>query len=324
MTDAAVTVGLLVSALLGAAFVATTLVERQRDRVRGRIGRMLGPVREPARPAPASPQLAATPKDLAAPARRVLPAFVAKRTDRLASLATGRISTLRLVIVALLSAIVALIAARSLSVSPILAVAIAAAAAAAGPVIAILYLKGRYDRAFLEVFPDALDLIVRAVKAGLPVSEALTTVGSEISDPVGTEFRLICDQIRIAVDLNQALIHASHRIQIIEFRFFVSCLALQRQTGGNLAETLGNLSTTIRRRNEMRLKAKALSSEGRVSAIVLSLLPIGVSGLLFLVNPVYISMLFKDSRGHHLLLAAGISLAFGVAFMRFLIKRAVR
>jgi tight adherence protein B len=253
-----------------------------------------------------------------------LPGWLAQRVERASLMAGAQTSLLKLLLVAAIAVVVVLLVGNQLSLSPAIILLAAAAAAVLAPYAFVKYLKGRYDGQFLQVFPDALDLIVRAIKAGLPVSEALVTVGAEIADPVGKEFRLVCDEIKIAVDLEHSLSRAADRIQIIDFRFFVSALALQRQIGGNLAETLSNLSNTIRRRTEMKLKARALSAEGRISAIVLGLLPGAIAFLLYLVNPVYASMLFQDRRGQHLLAIALVSLVSGILMMRWMIKRAVR
>jgi Flp pilus assembly protein TadB len=255
---------------------------------------------------------------------RFLPAALAVRLERASLVAGTQTSTTKLLLVAVLAVAVVVIIGHQMSLGAPIVLIVAAGAAILVPYFFVKYLKGRYDAQFLQVFPDALDLIVRAIKAGLPVSDALVTVGAEIADPVGKEFRQICDEIKIAVDLDHSLARAADRIQIIDFRFFVSALALQRRIGGNLAETLGNLSNTIRRRTEMRLKARALSAEGRVSAIVLSILPIALATLLYLVNPEFGSMLLHDPRGHKMIGVAAVILIMGIVTMRWMIKRAVR
>ena len=128
------------------------------------------------------------------------------------------------------------------------------------------------------MFPDALDLVRRGVKAGLPVNEALAVAGREIADPVGSEFRRALDQVQIGVQMIDALQQTSDRVRVADFRFLVVALALQQKTGGSLAETLGNLSGVIRARKALRLKARALSAEAKASAAVLAVLPFVVGG----------------------------------------------
>ena len=322
MTDVAVIVALAVTALLGMALVATSARDRQRSHVRARLHHVIDPTQP--RHAAAQPQLEVGRSTRSQPRNRFLPTWLAKRAERASTMAGMHASPTKLLLVALIAVAVVVLIGQQMSLGAPVILLAAAAVAILVPYFLLQYLKGRYDNQFLEVFPDALDLIVRAIKAGLPVSDALVTVGAEIGDPVGKEFRQICDEIKIAVDLDQSLAGAADRIQIIDFRFFVSALALQRQIGGNLAETLSNLSNTIRRRNEMRLKARALSAEGRISAVVLSCLPMALAGMLYLINPEFGGMLVRDPRGHKLIGVAIVILISGILTMRWMIKRAVR
>lgn len=161
----------------------------------------------------------------------------------------------------------------------------------------------RRVRAFGAGFPDGLDLMVRGLKAGLPVGETIATVGRELPDPMGTEFRTIADQVRLGSSLEEALWAATERFDIPEFRFFALSVALQRETGGNLGETLANLADILRQRAQLRLKIRALTSEGRTSAIVLAALPFMVFFALFFLNREYALVLLNDPRG--LLITAG-------------------
>jgi len=168
------------------------------------------------------------------------------------------------------------------------------------------------QHAFLDNFPDAIDLIVRAVRAGIPVNETLHLVADEGAPPVSDEFRAIAEEIAVGVDLSDACVNATHRIGIPDFNFFVVSLLLQRETGGHLAETLDNLSTVVRGRKEMRLKVKALTSEGRISAKILSAMPIVTIAAIFAIRPEYMLPLFNDPTGRLMLTGAGLSIAFGV------------
>lgn len=174
--------------------------------------------------------------------------------------------------------------------------------------------KRRITR-FIGLFPEAIDLMVRALRAGLPISEAIVNAGQEIGDPVGAEFRTIESGMRMGRDLESLLWDIAKRIDVPEFRFFIIALSVQRETGGNLAETLNNLSDVLRRRRAMRAKARAMASEARASTMILGSLPVVVTGILFVTSPTYISPMFNDVRG---LIMVGIAigmLAFGTFVM---------
>lgn len=192
------------------------------------------------------------------------------------------------------------------------------------PVMLLRRAQRRFQTRFLNGFPDALDLIVRAVRAGLPLGDAIESVGAEIADPVGKEFRQIHAKIAIGMDVEEELNRAADRIRAVDFRFFIIALSLQRRTGGNLAETLANLSLTIRRRKEIGLKARALMSEARASAWLISLLPFVAGGGLFLLNPDYMLLLVNDPRGTTMLALALVGIALGALAMRTMIRAALR
>jgi tight adherence protein B len=165
------------------------------------------------------------------------------------------------------------------------------------PHFAIGFLVTKRSKKFTELFPQAIDLIVRGLKSGLPVTESMRTVATELPDPVGTEFNLISEEIRFGQTLNEALWAADQRIDLPEFRFFIIALSIQQETGGNLAETLENLSTVLRRRRQMKLKIKAFSSEAKASAYIIGSLPFAMFGIILVINPRYALMLFDDPRG---------------------------
>jgi tight adherence protein B len=198
---------------------------------------------------------------------------------------------------------------------------------ASGFAVAAAYLRfarRRFQQRFVDLFPEALDVIVRAVRAGLPVLDAIESTVVNVSEPVAGEFRKLLDELRIGVDLEEVLEHAGNRIRVNDFRFFAVTLVLQRRTGGSLAETLANLAGLIRRRKEIRLKARALSAESRATAYVVGILPFVMIGIMFLINPGLISLLFTDPRGE-VMLGIGISLlVLGFVVMRAMITRALR
>jgi tight adherence protein B len=147
---------------------------------------------------------------------------------------------------------------------------------------------------FLDSFPDAIDLIVRAVRAGIPTSESIAAAGRELPEPIAGEFRRISQEVAIGVPPDRALSDAATRVRISDFNFFAVTLMLQRETGGNLAETLENLSALLRKRREMRLKVQALTSEGRFTSKVIAILPILVMSALYFLNRDYVLILFTD------------------------------
>jgi tight adherence protein B len=181
------------------------------------------------------------------------------------------------------------------------------------------YVVGRMGRKriarFIALFPEAIDLMVRALRAGLPVTEAIINAGQEIADPVGTELRGIEAGMRVGRDLDSLLWDIAKRIAAPEFRFFIIALSVQRETGGNLAETLNNLSEVLRRRRAMRAKARAMASEARASTMILGSLPVFVTGIMSLTSPAYIAPLFTDMRGLMLDGLAILMLLSGVAIM---------
>ena len=192
------------------------------------------------------------------------------------------------------------------------------------PYFVLRFFQARHIKRFLTLFPDAIDLIVRAVRAGLPVNGALDTTGREVPDPVGHEFRLITADMRIGMNLDQALARANLRIRLADFSFFVASLVLQRESGGNLSETLSILSAVLRRRAELRLKIAAMTSEAKTSAYVIASLPFMASIALGFLNPTYITTFFRDPNGGYILGIAAGMLLMGSLVMRSMIAAAAR
>ena len=155
---------------------------------------------------------------------------------------------------------------------------------------------------FNSNFPDAIDLMVRGLRSGLPITETLGIVSGEIPGPVGIEFRTVSDKMKIGVTMEAALQETADRLGTPEFQFFVITLAIQRETGGNLAETLSNLSDVLRKRAQMKLKIKAMSSESKASAYIVGALPFIVFTLVYMISPDYMADFFVDPR----LIVAGI------------------
>jgi tight adherence protein B len=160
----------------------------------------------------------------------------------------------------------------------------------------------RRIKKFNAKFPDAIELLVRGLRSGLPISETMAVVGNEVPGPVGEEFRSVADKMKIGRTMDAALQETADRLGTPEFQFFVISIAIQRETGGNLAETLANLATVLRQRMQMKLKIKAMSSESKASAYIVGSLPFIVFGLIMWISPTYMGNFFIDPR----LMVAGI------------------
>jgi tight adherence protein B len=170
-------------------------------------------------------------------------------------------------------------------------------------------------KAFTANFPDAIELMVRGLRSGLPITETLGIVSSEITGPVGVEFRLVSDRMKIGLTMDAALQETADRLGTPEFQFFVITLAIQRETGGNLAETLSNLADVLRKRAQMKLKIRAMSSEAKASAMIVGALPFIVFTLVYMLNPNYMGGFFSDERLIVAGLGAMVWMGIGVAIM---------
>lgn len=177
--------------------------------------------------------------------------------------------------------------------------------------------------ALYKQLPDALGMVVRAVRAGIPVVEALRTVGREVPDPTGAEFRRLSDQLAIGITMEDALKRLARRSGLPEYRFFAVSLTLQNSAGGNLTETLDNLADVVRKRVATRQRGHALASQARASAYVLSAVPVFAASALMLINPRYVLVLFNDPRGNVVLACAIASLATGLGTMKAIIRRSL-
>jgi tight adherence protein B len=165
-----------------------------------------------------------------------------------------------------------------------------------GPHFFIGRLIKRRINKFNVNFPDAIELMVRGLRSGLPITETLGIVASEIPGPVGMEFRMVADKMKIGRTMEAALQDTADRLGTAEFQFFVITLAIQRETGGNLAETLSNLADVLRKRAQMKLKIRAMSSESKASAYIVGSLPFIVFALVYMMNPHYMAGFFSDQR----------------------------
>ena len=182
------------------------------------------------------------------------------------------------------------------------------------------FLIKRRKKKFLGTFPDAIDVLVRGLKAGLPASESMRIVAQEMIGPVAQEFLRVTDGLRLGGDFDDVLWSAAERIDLPEFNFFVITLTIQRETGGNLGETLENLSDMLRKRRQVRFKVKAMSSEAKASAIIIGSLPFVLFGILYLLNRDYVMMLFTHPKGP-ILVGIGFAMqALGIGVMVKMVK----
>lgn len=181
----------------------------------------------------------------------------------------------------------------------------------------------RRKRMLLNQFPDALAMIVRSVRVGIPVMEAIRAVARETPEPTGPEFGHLVNQVSIGVTLEDAVQEMARRGGIPEYRFFATALSLQNQTGGTLSDTLENLADVIRKRVALIARGKALTSEARSSVMILAALPVVTGVMLWVVNPDYIDMLFTDPTGNSLFGAAILSLLIGLGVIKVIIKKSL-
>jgi len=173
---------------------------------------------------------------------------------------------------------------------------------------------------FTKQFPEAMDLIVRGLKSGLPVNECIANVAQELPAPTGTEFQNITDSMRIGKQLEEALWETADRLDTPDFKFFVISLVVQRETGGNLGETLGNLAAILRQRQAMKLKIKALSGEAKASAWIMGMLPFIMLGLIMTMNYDYGIVLFTHPKAILAGIGAMIWMSIGIFIMSKMIS----
>ena len=178
----------------------------------------------------------------------------------------------------------------------------------------------RRCRKFLDEFPNALDVMVRSIKSGLPLNDALRLIASDGQDPVKTEFRRVVESQQVGLNVPDACARMNQSIPLPEVNFFAIVIAIQAQAGGNLSEALGNLSKVLRDRRKMKAKVGALSMEAKASACIIGALPFIVSLLVYLTSPDYMMVLFTDPRGHLIMGASAVWMSIGIFVMRNMIN----
>ena len=202
----------------------------------------------------------------------------------------------------------------------LLAFALGFAAAAGAPQWLLGFLKKRREKKFLDAFPDAVDVIVRGIKAGLPLLECLKIVGNDAPEPVKGEFRAIIETQTIGMPIGDACVKLYERMPLPESNFFGIVISIQQKAGGNLSEALGNLSRVLRDRKKMKAKIQAMSMEAKASAMIIAALPVAVMVLVYLTSPDYIELLWTHPMGRMMMVGCVIWMSMGVLVMRKMIN----
>lgn len=211
----------------------------------------------------------------------------------------------------MLALFVAVVAAGLLRQGNLALLLMLAAAIASTPVLWLFWLARKRRKAFDDKLPETLDYISRALRAGHSLTSAIGMVGKELPDPTGQEFKTVFDEISFGISFKEAIGQLAERVQSDDLDFFVISLTIQHDSSGNLAELLDGLAKTIRERIKLRGKIRTLSAEGRISAMVLGAMPFAFAGIITLIRPVYISVLWSTPQGHMLLLIGGVLMAAG-------------
>ena len=203
-----------------------------------------------------------------------------------------------------------------------LAAALAAAfAASCGlPLWILNFLKKRRQKKFIAGFPDAIDVIVRGIKAGLPLHESLKVISAETSEPLKTEFRTVVETQSVGISIGEACIRLYERMPVPEANFFGIVITIQQKSGGNLSEALGNLGKVLRDRKKMKAKIQAMSMEAKASAAIIAALPVAVMVLIYLTSPQYIELLWTHPTGRVMLMGSAMWMTMGVLVMRKMIN----
>jgi tight adherence protein B len=202
----------------------------------------------------------------------------------------------------------------------IAALGIGFAAAFGLPFWILRYLKKRRESKFLAAFPDAVDVIVRGIKAGLPLLDSMKIITTDSPEPLKSEFRSIIETQAVGIPLGDACSKLYERIPLPEANFFGIVISIQQKAGGNLSEALGNLSRVLRDRKKMKSKIQAMSMEAKASGAIIAALPIIVMALVYFSSPDYISLLWTDPRGRMMLAASGVWMSLGVLVMKKMIN----
>jgi tight adherence protein B len=232
------------------------------------------------------------------------------RLERLAHRANSPLTAVR-VAALMIALFMVVVAAGLLRQGNLALLLMLAAAIASTPLLWLMWLARKRRKAFDDKLPETLDYISRSLRAGHSLTSAIGMVGKEFADPTGQEFKTVFDEISFGISFKEAIGQLAERVKSDDLNFFVISLTIQHDTGGNLAELLDGLAKTIRERIKLRGKIRTLSAEGRISAMVLGAMPFAFAGIITLIRPVYISVLWSTPQGHMLLLIGGVLMAAG-------------
>jgi tight adherence protein B len=224
-----------------------------------------------------------------------------------------------IVLMSILSALVAFLLTRMM-VAPFVAAPMMALLAAAVPTLYLVHCKGKRLKRFEEQFPEALDLLSRAIRAGHAFQTAMGMVADELPEPVGPEFKKTYDQQNFGLPLRDALNELSARLDLLDVRFFVTAVLIQRDTGGNLSEILDGLAHVVRERFKIQRDVRTHTSHGRFTGYVLMALPAALAAALYFINPEHMQLLFRERMGQMMLMGAVVMQGIGYIWIRKVIK----
>jgi tight adherence protein B len=224
------------------------------------------------------------------------------------------------IIISVVCGVVAAVVSFAMGLGPVVALALGFAGGFGVPRWLLGFLKARRERRFLETFPDAVDVIVRGIKAGLPLLDCLKMIANEATEPVRGEFRAIIETQTIGLPLGEACTKLYERMPLPEANFFGIVISIQQKAGGNLSEALGNLSRVLRDRKKMKAKIRAMSMEAKASAVIIAALPITVMVLVYITSPTYIELLWLEKIGRFMLACCVVWMAIGVLVMKKMIN----
>lgn len=304
--------------VLGAYLLATRGSEAKRARLRQRLGEVLlhSAQTEDVEVLLARQELMS---EIPWMNRTLVRVQAAMQLKRVLDQADLQITVTRLVMFSMMAAILAALAASMLTVS-LLIIVIIGLVGAAIPFIHVFWMRRKRFDKFLEHLPDALELMSRALSAGHAFSEALHMVSTEMPDPIAAEFRKTYEEQNLGLSLKLALENLTQRMPLLDLRLCVTAILIQRETGGNLAEILEKVAVTIRERFRILGDLKTLTTSSRLSAWLLCGLPIFVAVAVTAMNPDYMSVLWKDQRGHKLIAAAMLMQMAGMLIVRKILK----
>jgi len=208
-----------------------------------------------------------------------------------------------------------------LSGAPMVVSLVAALVGAVGlPRWVLRFITKRRQNVFLNDFADAIDVMVRGLKSGLPVNDALKVIATEMAAPVAPEFAEVVEGQRVGISIDQGIERMYERVPLAEVNFLSIVIMIQQKTGGNLAEALNNLSRVLRDRKKLKAKIQAVSQEAKASAVIVGSLPFLIMGGILLVNPAYLDPLFETEVGHLMLAGSGLWMLTGILVMRKMIN----